>query len=362
MKIHYISHLFEDSGWGRSCKELALALDSVGVELTCSPVILGKAKELTGKFSTLNKLLGKNIGKCDYVIQYLLPHHWQYCGGYKKNVGVNVIETSNLKFTKMLDYMRLVDEVWTCNKAEELNKHFKVKTIPWPVDLSVLENKIPKLNIPQVDHKYKFYTLCEYSSRKNIWSAIRSFYRSFTQSDNVCFIIKTYSEFYSSEELKNKLEEKLVNFNKSCGISNPPEVHFITEYFTTEQINSFHKYCDCFVLSSFGEAWSYPMVDALMFGNKVISAKTEGPEYLSSIGCEIDFCDSTIDCYFGEKDRIPGYHTLYEDCHKVNEISMSKLMVKNYLSKKDNSRQNIRALENISFENVGRMMCEQLLD
>ena len=360
LKVHYIAHLFENSGWGRSCRELIRALYENNIELTVSPVILSKTSRITGEYSFINDLVNKNIGKPDYVIQHILPHHMQYSGNYKKNVGFALFETSDMRTSKMLKYLEVLDEVWICNK-NDLIPGLNLKTIPLPVDTSLIERKIPKMNIPEIDHSYKFYTVCEFSRRKNIWAGVRAFFKAFSGSDNVCLIIKTFAADKNPIELKEKLKEELELCRRNCGIVNPPEVHFITEYFDQDQLLALHKYCDCFILSSFGEAWSYPMVDSLMFGKPVITSRLGGPQYLKWLGCEIDFCHSETDCYHGELDRIPGYHTVYENAQNINENDLARLMKKQYNKKENNQEINLRALSKISFENVGRMMCEQLV-
>jgi glycosyltransferase involved in cell wall biosynthesis len=362
LKVHYISHLFENSGWGRSCRELIRALYENDVELTVSPVILSKTAKISGEYSFINNLVNKDIGKPEYVIQHILPHYMQYNGNYKKNVGIALLETSDIRSTKMSKYLEVLDEVWICNKDNLINGLTNIKTIPFPVDTSIVNRNIAKMNIPEIKDSYKFYTVCEYSRRKNIWAGVRSFFKAFHNSDNVCLIIKIFAGNKNPQAFKEKLEEELELCKRNCGVINPPEVYFITEFFDEEQLLSLHKYCDCFILPSFGEAWSYPMVDSLMFGKPVITSRLAGPQYLSWLGCEIDFCSSSVDGYHGELDRIHGYHTIYENCQNINENDMSLKMKKQYSIRENNLENNLKALNKISFENVGRMMCEQLVD
>jgi glycosyltransferase involved in cell wall biosynthesis len=323
---------------------------------------LSKTRRIGGKYSFINELVNKDIGKPDYVIQHVLPHHMQYNGNYKKNVGYAMLETSSISSTKMIKYLEVVDEVWTCNdNYGPFSYYNKVETIPLPFDTSIVNSNIPKLNIPEIAHMYKFYTICEYSRRKNIWAGIRALFKAFNGSDNVCLIIKVFSVEKNNLEFKQKLQEELEVCKRNCGIVNPPEVHFITGFFNEEQMLSLHKYCDCFILPSFGESWSYPMVDALAFGKPVITSRLSGPQYISRLGCEISFCHSETDLYHGELDRIPGYHTIYEDCQNINENDMSKKMQYHYKRKENNQTVNLKALSKISFEKVGKRICEQLV-
>lgn len=355
MKIHFIGHILEQSGWGRAARDLIKALKTTESEITCSPVLLGKARPLTKEYSFIKELIGKNIGKADYVIQHLLPHHIQYNGSYKKNVACAMYETTNTNVCDFENYLDLVDEVWVPSYCLDRTTY----TIPYPVETPQLTQDIC---IKELDHTYKFYTICESSRRKNIWAMVRSFFKSFIDSDNVSLIIKIVSNEMDPVSFKNKLENDLEICKKNCGLYKTPEVHFITDYWSTDQINSLHKYCDCYISSSFGESWCYPLVDALSFNKEVISSLTYGPMYLKTIGANIRLVNGNQGLYHGEVDRLNGYHTLYEYCETVDEIDLSKEMINIYQEKERNKVDNSEVIKTLSFENIGRMMCERLQD
>lgn len=369
MKIAYVGHLLEKSGWGRANREYIKALYECGAEITCLPVMLGKAAEVTEEFSFIKDLLKKDIGQPDYIIQHVLPYHMQYSGLYKKNVGFGIVETENLQESIIPDYLNLMDEVWVPNSRFIDEVDVPMKTIPHPVNIAKFSEEYPRMKINEIDHTYKFYTICENSRRKNIWSTIRSYFRAFGPSDNVSLIIKVYDNQKSPEELKSELERNLESCKKNCRLSDYPEVVFITDYFPNDQLMAFHKYCDCYVSSSFGEAWCYPISDALGFGSRVISSETAGASYMYyNTGCLIDLVMSgCTQPYHGELDCFHGYHTLLENCEQTDEIDFAEKMSNVYNQRneftKDNlSERNLNCLKGISHKNVGERMMEALCE
>jgi len=356
MKIRMVSHLLENSGYGKACREIASALSIYGVDLTCNPVVLGKPSRLSEQYLFLESYLDKNIGKPDYILQFVLPHHFQYNGNYKKNAGYCLFETSNLKPTKMFKYTELMDEIYSPTTIDSAIKNHMV---PLPINLDILKYNIPKMRIKEIDHTYKFYTICDYSRRKNIWASVRGFLRAFNNSDNVSLVIKISSNEMDPQTFKTYLEGQLKTCVENCGIRYNDNIIFITERFDEQQILSLHKYCDCYITTSFGEAWNYPMVDALVLGKQIISSLTASAKFFKRMGCKINLVDGLVDTYHGETDRLPGYHTLYENCINTNEVSLSQQMkqlykegkvVNNYLS----------YLEKYTPDKIGKMICERL--
>lgn len=348
MKIHFVGHLLERSGWGRAANDLVKALVDAGASVTCSPVALGKAVQPQ---ENIRPLIGKNID-ADYIIQHILPHHMQYSGRYKKNVGYGMFETDGMHTSYMSYYLSLMDEVWSPSNHNESHK-----TVPYPISQPL---DVEPIKIPEIDHTYKFYTVCEYSRRKNIWGMVRSFFRAFIDADNVSLIIKVFSNEESPDNFRKRLYADLETCRINCGLYKVPQVVFITEYLSKHDIAGLHRYADCFVSSSFGESWCYPLVDAISYNKRIISSPTDGATYLKSLGADINLTTSTTDHYHGEIDRLNGYHTLYESCEKPCEIYMADLMRK--IMKEKYIVDNSYLVNQLSFENVGRMMCEQLMD
>src|SRR5688500_4390663 len=94
MKIAYISNYRELSGYSSAARDYILAMDEVGLD------ILPRNINLTG--NKLNKIperlleLEYGHGPADVCILHTLPSFYEYCGNFKKTIGLFAWETSKL--------------------------------------------------------------------------------------------------------------------------------------------------------------------------------------------------------------------------------------------------------------------------
>ena len=84
-----------------------------------------------------------------------------------------------------------------------------------------------------------------------------------------------------------------------------------------------HKTCNCFVLSSHGEAWNIPAFEAAALGNPVISSNCGGPK---------DFCHPNL-LVEGQENvctdmhsTFPGLNTAKERWFDINIPNLMRLM------------------------------------
>jgi hypothetical protein len=161
---------------------------------------------------------------------------------------------------------------------------------------------------------YKFYTIIDFTSRKNLEGLLEAFHSEFNRED-VELIIKIsksgLSKTQLSEEfsrLNNSVCSKLRKWKDSSRYN---QITLITDYLTEEGIHSLHTSCDCYISLSHGEAWNYPLADAIFHGNESISSLCEGhKEYVPlSSGILVDgswqACKNT--------DTLPFYQTCLDN-------------------------------------------------
>ena len=261
MKILYISHQQEASGYGRSCRDFLKAIKTTGAEVASVPVILGR----NGNFYEETEFA--DIRNADYVISNLLPHHLSYNGSFEKNIGICLNETENLNMTDWKSHLDMMDEVWIPYEGD-----FGI-TIPHPVDVNKYVQKFPKMNITEANGTYKFYWIGEASKRKNLSALITAYFLAFQSSDPVSLIIKVSKPGYTPEAIKQEIEDLITKIAEGMRLHPKeyyPRVFVISEYWSDEQICALHKLCDCYVNSSYGEALCYPMIDAMGFNRPVI--------------------------------------------------------------------------------------------
>jgi glycosyltransferase involved in cell wall biosynthesis len=349
MKILYISHQKEESGYGRYCREFLKSLKTTNLEISSVAVPLGKV----GKYKEETE--DNNLENIDVVIQNILPHFMSK--GHVKCIGGAILENLDVKKNVWGSHLSLMDEVWYPHN--KLNLFKKEQEIPTAIELDKFQKELPSLRISEVDGTYKFYWIGEYSNRKNLEGLIKAYFMAFSHSDPVSLIIKVHKNNFNENECHKEISELINKIGYGLKIyQNPkdyPRIVIIPEFWTEEQIYSLHKYCDCFVSSSHGESINYPMIDALLCNNHVISTDTFASQFYMKYG-KIEFVvsDNTEPC-FGQNQTFSWYQTGFENWNSFNSNLFSQKM-----QKVVNSSKSDNDLSSLSYINVGKKIKKSL--
>lgn len=364
MKVLFVGHYREGSGWAQAAIDWILALDAAGVDVVCRPIKLNnenppipeRVKELESKSS---------IG-CDYVIQNVLPHFMDYDGEMKKNVGMFFSETLNLKYTGWPSRLNTMDvlgvpcsEALTCCNNSGIDT-VRTYVIPCATDITKFSKEYEKYQLPDIiNSTYKFYFIGENIRRKHLTAALVAFYTQFTKYDNVSFVIKTHRSGQHFNDTMNQVEAEIRAVKDKLRMykdhSDYPIHCIITGHLSEQQIYSIHQQCDCFVMPSFGEGWCIPAFDAMGFGKTVVANSTGGM---------IDFLHAYSNGFLVDSSEQPivGYDVVFDDMNTgrdywkaVSINSLSKTMRLMYdereaMSKKTNAD---KIVSKYSYEKVG---------
>lgn len=286
MKVLYIGHIREGTGWSRAAISGIRSLLSIGVEVVYRDIKL--APYGVDLPEDIVECEMKDLNNIDLCIQHVLPYFYVKTSKVK-NVGY--LEYEALSFNSgWKEYISMMDEIWVPNNTllktimdGSINK--KVKCVPHATDIEQYSISTPNISIPDLDYTYKFYTLSDLNDRKNITSLIRAFHLSFDRDMPVSLIIKAKNNMVSENDLAKYIENICVSEKSLLRLYKDVDFYkkefIITGDMPSNQILSLHKYGDCFVNSSSGEAWSYPTFDAMALGKTVISSRMGTDEYLS---------------------------------------------------------------------------------
>ena len=349
-----IGHFSEPSGWGQAARDYLLAMDAAGIDVVPRTCFLGPA----GRVQLPERLLeleAKSSAGCDVCIQHVLPHQMRYDGNFKKNIGLFVCETDNFKESSWADALNCMDEVivpcctnWRACKMSGVN--VPVHVVPHATDVTRFQRRYePNPQIKELKNKgnFVFYTIGEWVKRKNYRALLKAFYTEFDPDEPVELVVKTSvpglspanaMKVVGGEAYQIRLDLKLHGGRPEAY----KNVKFIMERLSEEQLMGIHAAGDCFVQSSFGEAWSIPAFDAMAMGKIPIIPNSSGyMDYMTTDGffgkapqygwlvdthktqvCGIT--DSFPDLYTGreEWDEVRGSHLqgcmrqAYEDAHE----------------------------------------------
>jgi glycosyltransferase involved in cell wall biosynthesis len=315
MKVLFIAHFYENSGWSNAAINLVKAMHKVGIDVVCRNIKLTNSPIV--KDSIIEKLEQKSIDDVDICIQNVLPHHIVGTGKFKKNIAYFVAESIKFKHLSWFEYLNLADEVWVPNNDLQhslISDGFQksVKVVPYPFDIDKYLNKENKnLSFKSNDHKFKFYYVGELNDRKNIESIIRCFHAEFASHEQVALVLKVKKFGSTPQQLHAEVKALCDNIKKQMRIySNIESYHeeiIIADDVNSDIISMLHRSCDCFVGPSHGEGWSIPAFEAMCYGKTPICSNEGGPK---------DFINP--------EDKNTGYliNGIYNICNHANPAFM----------------------------------------
>ena len=290
MKVLYISHHREQSGWGEVALNNILALDSVGVDVVPRAVKLDNPRQDIPQ--RIFELEQKSAKDCDICLQHVLPHFLQGTSAFKRNIALYEFETTNMAHTSWPRYINMMNEAWVPCLEMHLNQNnngIKIpsRVIPHAHDPAEYTQTYQPLDIPGIVDNYVFYFIGEYSKRKNITALIRAFYTEFSNNEPVSLVVKVNKTGIEREDLFKQVDEYITGIKQGLKLYKNPnlykQTHIITEFLSRQQILQLHHTCDCFVMPSHGESWCAPVVDAMAMGNLAIATQTGGMiDYMNS--------------------------------------------------------------------------------
>lgn len=370
MRILYLGHYKEGSGWSNAAINNILALDSVGIDVVCRNVKLTNNNPEIPK--RILELESKDLSNIDYCIQHLLPHHLVSTDKFKKNVAYFVHESSNIMHTSWGVYLKQMDEVWVPSEyaSKKLeNEGLKTKVLPHCFDLHSYRTKYNKIDFNDLNSYFKFYTVADLNDRKNIESIIKCFYSEFSKGEPVCLVLKVKKHGMKENELNQYVTNKINDIKKKLRVyknpnSYPPQV-IITTYMTNEQIYALHNTCDCFIGCSHGEGWSIPSFEAMCFGKTPICSNEGGPsEFIDSNNLNTGSLINGINGVCEHLDpAFPDIFTGKEEWFIPDESEIKTAMRYYYENRNDINRiDGFKQAKNFTFENVANKIKEYLND
>lgn len=329
VKVLYIGHYKERSGWGQVTRDNILALDRVGVNVIPRALKLGNPT--TQLPERIQQLEYQDPTNCDIIIQHVLPHHMKYDSHFRKNIGIFELETTNIGLTSWPAHLNLMDELWMpCQSMINdcgVNRIIKnVRLVPHTFDTSTYAVEYQKLNLPVKD-KFVFYFIGEFNRRKNLGALIKAFHTEFSPEEPVELVLKVNKFGVSAENLGTDIKNFCNGIKDGLKLYKDPQRYkpeiIITVDIPREDIMRLHSTCDCFVCTSHGEAWNLGLFDSMGMGKLVISSAT---------GAMLDYIDSERNGFLvgGKMEPVFGQPETFEEFGTSRErwfdISVSALM------------------------------------
>ncbi len=368
MKVLYLGHYRDCSGWGQAAIDYIRSLHAVDVDVVCRPIKLNQSQgEIPEIIEELEK---KDTVGVTHVIQHVLPHHMDY-NRRVHNIGLYATETSDFKYSGWPIRINQMDEAWVINRqqvgaSERSGVTIPIKVVPHACDVSKFDKEWEPLDIPYTKDNFLFYFLGDFTKRKNLLALLMAFHAEFGRHEPVSLLIKTGKYGLSGQECGDKVSELCRQVKHSLKLY--PQIDdyhkevIMGGHITEENIMRLHSSCDCFVMPSYGEAWCIPAFDALGFGKTPICTDVGGmSDFLQPFKNWL-LVPGHDEIVSGMTDTFPNLCTGREYWKAIDHIVLRATMRDLFDSKmqKQLSHESRRMVKHYSYEAVGKIMLERL--
>jgi glycosyltransferase involved in cell wall biosynthesis len=277
--IRWVGPIHDESGYGEACRNYIAALASTGFPVTSRAVSFG---EPSADYGLPGRRALETLNLSHHTALNLVYSPPNYFEGHKDpkayNIGMFVWEMNRLP-SEWVTACNQMNEVWVpcewnAKVAQKSGVTVPVYVFGHTAATQEYDHVVP-LAIPNLDPSwYKFYSIFQWSTRKNPYGLLKAYLMAFTSEDPVVLILKTYGMNYSKSEEK-KVREEIEAIRREVGGSQP-KVLLITKMLSKAQILGLHRLGDCFFLPHRAEGWGLPHFEACMSGKPVITTNYGG--------------------------------------------------------------------------------------
>lgn len=285
MNIKYVGPALDYSGYGEAVRHDIGALLSAGVNLTCRiPRYTIESTDYGQLGEIARELEDKEVDYHINIVHTTPDQFKKYHEPGKYNIGRVFWETDKLP-PVFSEACELMDEIWTGSEfnAEALRRSGvtkKIVVISEAIDANLQVDALKPYK-SKADGKFNFYSIFEWTERKNPDALLRAYWSEFNEKDKVALIIKTYLDDFSFPK-RREISAAVGAIKSALGLDYYAPVYLYRDLMLRQQVYRFHKSFDCFVSAHRGEGWGIPQMEAMLLGRPIISTNLGGiHEYLT---------------------------------------------------------------------------------
>jgi glycosyltransferase involved in cell wall biosynthesis len=180
---------------------------------------------------------------------------------------------------------QMMDEIWTGSLFNKLAIQKAGVTKPIYIIPEAIETQTPDFEPFKTVNasNFKFYSIFEWTERKNPTALIEAYWREFEHDQNVSLTLKTYIDNFTPEK-RNAIREKFTQIKTRLNLSRYAPIYLFTDLLNRDEIYRFHNSFDCYVSPHRGEGWGIPQMEAMLSGKAIISTNLGGVhEYIQGV-------------------------------------------------------------------------------
>lgn len=271
MNVAYQGPLLDYSGYGEANRHFVAALEAAGVTVAGQLVSYAKDRADYGTLGQVVKQVLEQKPHYKIKIIHTTPDEIQRLKEPGKYHIAHFFWETDKVPEVFADGLNLVDEIWTGSEAnraaiERSGVKRPIKVIPQPIET---ERVWPQPYVLPDFDGYTFYSIFEWTDRKNPKTLINAFLEEFDKNENVGLLIKTYFRNFNLSN-KRMIRDQIANIRAQLGDRNP-NIFLYLDLMDRQQIMRLHVTGDCYVSAHKGEGWGVPQVEAGLAGHPMIS-------------------------------------------------------------------------------------------
>lgn len=277
--IQWISAINDSSGYGNATRNYIYAIAKTQrVDISVGGVSFEAAKTSHILDSVVQPLIKNNLAAPIHIIHLTPENFARFYAKGKYHIGYVAWETNKLPDSWVPEINKL-NEVWvpsTWNVQVFKNSGITIPVFCVPHAISVPDIDVPKptyLNDDPSD--FWFYTIGQWTNRKNLMDLLLAYYTEFYQDSNVVLAMKTYRRDASPAEI-NIIKNSIQRLKQDLRLPVYPRLLLFGNLLTDDEIVKLHLRGDCFVLPSRAEGFGITQADAMAVGNPTISSNYGG--------------------------------------------------------------------------------------
>lgn len=337
-------------GWGNAFRMYARAFSSFA-NVNLQNFYMGGSQIAID--DDLQKLVNNRSDEYDALVQVTFPQWFVPNTAAKKNIGITFTENSMsgafLKSSRMSQLDTLIVSS-SLEKEQIKNGHglLDIVVCPPPFTYAPIErHEETRTKLTADDKTIVFYTIGEFSDRKNIDCIIKAYLREFSQNDNVLLVIKTNQDIVDYA--------KDIQKTMGCGhAAQYPKMLIIHENISPQDIENLHSACDIYVNASRGEALCIPGVTAMRYGHPTIIPEGSPMQDFN----KTYVFSATEEVCFVKNKPIKDYYSSDTTWREPSCLDLSRKMRETY--KNFGQQQNSYDLSSVEFDEVVRKLKETI--
>lgn len=212
----------------------------------------------------------------EVILQIATPNEMRAVAG-KRNIALCCWETDRIPLMWVLQLNAFDAIIVPCEankiafKNSGVSKPIYVLPMPFFKDEHSLKD-VKKYILPSCDENTTvYYNIAQWSHKKGLDAAIRSYFLAFQNDENVVFLLKGYVGMLNQQGDANKLLNAIGEIKNAMRLPKYPKLFLSDSILSNEDVKRIHATGDCYVNMTRGEGWCIPAFDAALYGKELIT-------------------------------------------------------------------------------------------